>query len=62
MGVWLGCPIGVAVARQPREVRRGAAWLRRVADWWDYRADQQELKLPRPIRRRLWVCEKKEGR
>ena len=53
--VWLWVPIAVNVARQPREWRRAAAWLRRVADWWDYLANQQELEQQRPIRRRLWV-------
>ena len=55
-------PIGNGIARQPREWRRAAAWLRRVADWWDYLADEQEMKQSRPVRRRLWVCVKEEGR
>lgn len=55
-------PIADRITRQPREWRRAAAWLRKVADWWDWLADQQELKQTRPIRRRLWVCEKEEGR
>ena len=37
-------PIADGIAKQPREWRRAAAWLRRVADWWDWLADQQEAK------------------
>lgn len=48
------------IARQPSEWRRAAAWLRRVADWWDYLADHQESTETPPVRRRLWVCEAKE--
>ena len=59
---WIEVPVASGIARQPREWRRAAAWLRRVADWWDYLADQQELKQTRPVRRRLFVCEKEEGR
>ena len=56
-------PIADGIARQPREWRRAAAWLRRVADWWDWLADEQEMRQTRPVRRRLWVCEaKEEGR
>ena len=55
-------PIADGIQHQPREWRRAAAWLRRGADWWDYLADQQEMKQTRPIRRRLIVCEKEEGR
>ena len=54
-------PIADGIDRQPREWRRAAAWLRQVADWWDYLADQQEMKQARPVRRRLIVCERKEG-
>ena len=61
--VWLWVPIAVNVASQPREWRRAAAWLRKVADWWEFLADQQEMRQTPPIRRRLWVCEaKEEGR
>jgi hypothetical protein len=35
-------PVADRITGQPREWRRAAAWLRRVADWWDYLADQQE--------------------
>ena len=52
-------PLADRITRQPREWRRAAAWLRRVADWWDYLADQQEMRQARPWRR-LWVCESKE--
>ena len=62
LGAWIDVPIADGIARQPREWRRAAAWLRRVADWWDFLADQQELRQTRPIRRRLIVCEKEEGR
>ena len=55
-------PIADGIARQPREWRRAAAWLRRVADWWEFLADQQEMRQTRPVRRRLIVCEKEEGR
>ncbi len=40
-------PIADGIARQPREWRRAAAWLRQVADWWDWLADQQEAARPR---------------
>jgi hypothetical protein len=40
-------PIANSIDRQPREWRRAANWLRRVADWWDYLADQQEAATPR---------------
>ena len=42
--VSLEVPIADGIARQPREWRRAAAWLRRVADWWEWLADQQEAK------------------
>ena len=42
--VSLEVPIANGIARQPREWRRAAAWLKRVADWWDYLADQQDAK------------------
>jgi hypothetical protein len=54
-------PIANSITGQPREWRRAAAWLRRVADWWDFLADQQEMMQSRPMRRRLIVCERKEG-
>ena len=60
--MWCNVPIADGIARQPREWRRAAAWLRKVADWWDHLADQQEMKQTRPIRRRLIVCQKEEGR
>ena len=61
--MWCNVPIADGIARQPREWRRAAAWLRRVADWWDWLADEQEMRQTRPVRRRLWVCEaKEEGR
>ena len=62
LGAWIDVPIADGIARQPREWRRAAAWLRKVADWWDHLADQQEMKQTRPIRRRLIVCQKEEGR
>jgi hypothetical protein len=40
-------PIADGIDRQPREWRRAAAWLRQVADWWDYLADKQEAARPR---------------
>lgn len=42
--VSLEVPIANGIARQPREWRRAAAWLRRVADWWEWLADQQDKK------------------
>ena len=60
--VSLEVPIADGIASQPREWRRAAAWLRKVADWWEWLADQQEMKQTRPLRRRLWVCAKEEGR
>jgi hypothetical protein len=60
--MWCNVPIADGIARQPREWRRAAAWLRRVADWWEFLADQQEMKQTRPLRRRLIVCVKEEGR
>ena len=53
-------PLADRITRQPREWRRAAAWLRRVADWWEWLADEQEMKQTRPLRRRLIVCERKE--
>jgi hypothetical protein len=35
-------PIANGITGQPREWRRAAAWLRKVADWWDFLADKQE--------------------
>ena len=55
-------PIASSIASQPREWRRAAAWLRRVADWWEFLADEQEMRETRPLRRRLFVCEKEEER
>jgi hypothetical protein len=40
-------PIADGITGQPREWRRAAAWLRQVADWWDFLADQQEAARPR---------------
>ena len=40
-------PIADGIDRQPREWRRAAAWLRQVADWWDFLADKQEAARPR---------------
>jgi hypothetical protein len=37
-------PIASRITGQPREWRRAAAWLRKVADWWDWLADQQERR------------------
>jgi len=54
-------PIANSITGQPREWRRAASWLMQVADWWDYLADQQEMQQARPMRRRLIVCERKEG-
>jgi hypothetical protein len=39
-------PIANRITGQPREWRRAAAWLRQVADWWDFLADQQEAARP----------------
>jgi hypothetical protein len=44
LGAWIDVPIANGIARQPREWRRAAAWLRRVADWWEFLADQQAAK------------------
>jgi hypothetical protein len=55
-------PIADGIKGQPREWRRAAAWLRKVADWWDWLADEQEMKQSRPMRRRLFVCERQEDR
>jgi hypothetical protein len=35
-------PIANGITGQPREWRRAAAWLRKVADGWDFLADKQE--------------------
>lgn len=40
-------PIADGIKSLPREWRRAAAWLRRVTEWWDYLADQQEAKEER---------------
>ena len=40
-------PIADGIKGQPREWQRAAAWLRRVADWWDFLADQEEAARPR---------------
>ena len=40
-------PIADGIERQPREWRKAAKWLRQVADWWDFLADQQEAARPR---------------
>jgi hypothetical protein len=37
-------PVATRITRQPREWRRAAAWLRQVADWWDWLADQEERR------------------
>ena len=42
--VWCNVPIAARITGQPREWRRAAAWLRKVADWWDWLADQQERR------------------
>lgn len=42
--VSLEVPIADGIKRQPREWRRAAAWLRKVADWWEFLADEQEAK------------------
>lgn len=44
--LWAYCnvPIADGIDKQPREWRRAAAWLRRVADWWEWLADQQDAK------------------
>ena len=60
--MWCNVPIADGIASQPREWRRAAAWLRKVADWWEFLADQQDMKQTRQLRRRLWVCVKEEGR
>jgi hypothetical protein len=40
-------PIADGITGQPCEWRRAAAWLRQVADWWEFLADQQEAATPR---------------
>jgi hypothetical protein len=55
-------PIANSITGQPREWRRAAAWLRQVAAWWDWLADEQEMRQARPMRRRLIVCERQEDR
>jgi hypothetical protein len=40
-------PIADGIKGQPQEWRKAAKWLRQVADWWDYLADQQEAATPR---------------
>jgi hypothetical protein len=62
MEVSVEVPIATRITGQPREWRRAAAWLRQVADWWDFLADEQEMKQSRPVRRRLFVCERQEDR
>jgi hypothetical protein len=62
MDMFFRLPIATRITGQPREWRRAAAWLRQVADWWDCLADEQEMKQSRPIRRRLFVCERQEDR
>jgi hypothetical protein len=47
MGGWFEVPIANRITGQPREWRKAAAWLRQVADWWDYLADKQEAATPR---------------
>jgi hypothetical protein len=47
MDMFFRLPIASRITGQPREWRRAAAWLRKVADWWDYLADQQEAARPR---------------
>ena len=47
LGAWIDVPISGGIARQPREWRKAAKWLRRVADWWEFLADQQEAARPR---------------
>jgi hypothetical protein len=44
MDVSLEVPIATRITGQPREWRRAAAWLRQVADWWEFLADQQERR------------------
>ena len=44
LDVALKVPIANGISKQPRDWRRAAAWLRRVADWWEFLADQQEAK------------------
>ena len=41
---WVNVPVADGIDRQPREWRRAAAWLRKVADWWEFLADQQERR------------------
>jgi hypothetical protein len=40
-------PIADGIKGQPREWRKAAKWLRQVADWWEFLADQQEAARPR---------------
>jgi hypothetical protein len=35
MDMFFRLPIANRITGQPREWRRAAAWLRKVADWWD---------------------------
>ena len=42
--MWCNVPIATRITDEPREWRRAAAWLRKVADWWDFLADKQERR------------------
>ena len=44
--MWCNVPVASRITGQPREWPRAAAWLRKVADWWDYLADKQEAAQP----------------
>jgi len=44
MDMFFRLPIASRITGQPREWRRAAAWLRKVADWWEYLADKQERR------------------
>ena len=44
MDLFFRLPVATRIADQPREWRRAAAWLRQVADWWDYLADKRERR------------------
>jgi hypothetical protein len=58
---WASIPSTVHTKNRPRDWRRAAAWLRKVADWWDYLADEEEMKRTQPRRLRLIVCDRGEG-
>jgi hypothetical protein len=44
MDMFFRLPIANSITGQPREWRKAANWLRQVADWWEFLADQQERR------------------